>query len=90
MKVERNAECSPWSILHYIWPAFNDNWSWKPIFGLFESGRFRQVLLQYYTDIINGTPLTWQILPTSWKNAEQKKTAMEAWSFDQPLFNNGL
>ena len=49
MKVESIAECSPWSIagsiLQYLLPALSDNWSWKPIFGLFESGRFRQVLL---------------------------------------------
>ena len=38
----------PWSILQYFWPALRDNWSWKPIFGLFESGRFRQVILQYF------------------------------------------
>ena len=41
MKVESIAEC----ILQYFWPALRDNWSWKPIFGLFESGRFTQVLL---------------------------------------------
>ena len=34
-----------WSILQYFLPALSDNWSWKPIFGLFESGRFTQVLL---------------------------------------------
>ena len=45
MKVESIAECSPWSILQYFWPALRDNWAWKLIFGLFESGRFRQVLL---------------------------------------------
>ena len=45
MKVESNAECSPWSILQYFWPALRDNWSWKPMFGLFESRPFRQVLL---------------------------------------------
>ena len=33
-KVERTAECSPWSILQYFWPALSDNRSWKPIFGL--------------------------------------------------------
>ena len=33
------------SILQYYWPALSDNWSWKPIFCLFESGRFTQVLL---------------------------------------------
>ena len=37
----------PWTILQYFWPALSDNWSWKPIFGLFESGHFRQVLLLY-------------------------------------------
>ena len=36
MKVESNAECSPWSILQYFWPALSDNRSWKPIFDLFE------------------------------------------------------
>ena len=45
MKVESIAECSKGSILQYFWPALSDNWSWKPIFGLFKSGRFTQVLL---------------------------------------------
>ena len=45
MKVESIAECSPWSILQYFWPAFSDNWYWKPILVLFLSGRLRQVLL---------------------------------------------
>ena len=35
MKGENIAECSPWNILQYAWPALRDNWSWKPIFGLF-------------------------------------------------------
>ena len=30
----------------------SNNWSWKPTFGLFESGRFTQVLL--YKDDGNG------------------------------------
>ena len=33
------------SILQHFWPASSHNWSWNPIFGLFESGRFRQLLL---------------------------------------------
>ena len=37
MKVESIAECSPWSILQYFWPAL----TWK---ALFESARFTQVL----------------------------------------------
>ena len=45
MKVESIAECSPWRILQYFWPTLTDNWYWKPIFGLFENGRLRQVLL---------------------------------------------
>ena len=45
MKVESIAECSPWSILQYFWPALSYNWSWKPFFGLFKSGCFTQVLL---------------------------------------------
>ena len=38
MKVKSFAECSPWSILQYFWPALSNNWSWKPIFCLFEGG----------------------------------------------------
>ena len=45
MKVESIVEYSPWSILQYFWPALSNNWSWKPIFGLFESGHFTEVLL---------------------------------------------
>ena len=45
MKVERIAECSPWSILQYFWPALSDNRSCKPILCRFESGLFTQVLL---------------------------------------------
>ena len=45
MKVESIAECSKRSILQYLWPALSNNLSWKPFFGLFESGRFTQVLL---------------------------------------------
>ena len=62
MKVKSIAECSKGSILQYFWPALSDNWSWKPFFGLFESGCFTQVLLyvislnvevslQYFVDI---------------------------------------
>ena len=44
MKVESIAECPP---LQYFWPALSENWSWKPICGLLESGSFRQVLLYH-------------------------------------------
>ena len=40
MKVKSIAECSPWSILQYLTCILR-----KPIFGLFESGRFTRVLL---------------------------------------------
>ena len=43
MKVESIAECSPWSILQYFWPALID--SLENNLGLFESGHFTQVLL---------------------------------------------
>ena len=42
MKVKSIAEA--WSILQYFWPALSGNWTWKPIFGLFERSRFTQVL----------------------------------------------
>ena len=43
MKVGSIAECSPWSILQYFWPALSDNWSWNLIWVFFESGRFTLV-----------------------------------------------
>ena len=52
MKVESIAERSPQSSLQYFWPALNNNWSWKPIFGLFYSGHFTQVL-QLYVSLLN-------------------------------------
>ena len=45
MKVESIAECSRWSILQYFWPTFSNNRYWKTNFGVFFSGRLRQVLL---------------------------------------------
>ena len=48
MKVESIAE----NILQYFWAALSDNWSWRTICGLFESGRFAQVLL--YTLLFRG------------------------------------
>ena len=45
MQVKCIAECSKGSILQYFWPAWSRNWSWKPIFGLFDSGGFTQVFL---------------------------------------------
>ena len=55
MKVKSIAECSPWSILQYFWPALSDNRSWKPILVFFLSGRLRQVLLYFcfYSMVIN-------------------------------------
>ena len=53
MNVESIAECSTWSILQYFWPALRDNWSWKTIFGLFESGRYTQVLLYVHKELVN-------------------------------------
>ena len=45
MKVESIEEGSKRSILQYFSPALSYKWSWKPIFCLFESGPFTQVLL---------------------------------------------
>ena len=45
LKVKSIAECFPWSILQYFWPVLSDHLSWEPIFCLFESGHFTQVLL---------------------------------------------
>ena len=50
MEVKSIAE----SILQYLWPALSDNWSWRPIFGLFESGRFTRVLLYVALGMLLG------------------------------------
>ena len=54
MKVNSIAECSKGSILQNFWPALSDKWSWKPIFGVFESDRFTQVLLYVQMPLINA------------------------------------
>ena len=53
MKVENIAECSPWSILQYVWPALSDNLSWKPILVFFLSAHLRQVLLYSIKNFID-------------------------------------
>ena len=46
MKVESIAECSPWSILQYIWAALSVNWYWKPIFAVFlDKNRQKKILV---------------------------------------------
>ena len=35
LMVKSIAECSPWSILQYFWPALSDNWSWNHYFWSF-------------------------------------------------------
>ena len=45
MKVEIIAE--------YFWPALSENWSCKPICGLFESGRFTLVLLFIFLMLVD-------------------------------------
>ena len=59
MKVKSIAEFSPWSILQYFWPALSHktNLSWKPICGLFESGRFTPVLLYINPFILIDYPI---------------------------------
>ena len=49
MKVESIAECSPWSILQYFWPALSNNRSLeKQFLVFFWSGRSGQVVLYAY------------------------------------------
>ena len=64
MKYESIAECSTWSILQYFWSAFSGNRYWKPILGLFGSGRFKHGLL-YLNNVgfsISGGPIYQYIL----------------------------
>ena len=48
MEVESIAECSPWSILQYFWPALSDNRYGKLIFGV----RFEWPLKTGFTVIL--------------------------------------
>ena len=63
MKVESIAECSPWSILQYFWPALIDNLSWKLILVFFRSGRLRQVLLYLLYSLIFISHLQISVIP---------------------------
>ena len=45
MQVKSIAECSKRSIQQYLRPSFSDHLFLKPLFCLFLSGRFKQVLL---------------------------------------------
>ena len=49
MKIESNAECSPWSILQTFQLALSDNWSWKSIFSLLRAA----VLHRFYWNKLN-------------------------------------
>ena len=80
MKVQSIAECSPWSILQYFWPALSDNPSYNPLLVFFLSGCLRQVLLYtpkniwcYWFDvwIIRG-PLIHILEPLTQWNSSQK------------------
>ena len=57
MKVESIAESSLWSILLYFRPTLSDNWPWKPIFGLFERGRFTQ----FFFIVLSIDPICFQV-----------------------------
>ena len=48
MKVKSIAECSPWSILQYIWPGLSNKWSWKPIFSLFRVAVLHRLYCSIY------------------------------------------
>ena len=47
MQVKSIAECSKGSILQYFWPSLSYHLSLKPLFYLFLSGCFTQVLFFY-------------------------------------------
>ena len=81
MKVKSIAECSPWSILQYFWPALSDKWSWKPIFGLFESGRFRQVLLHILMEASFDTLIVFLKECFEKVNFEKAAKDKKAWKF---------
>ena len=58
--------------LQYFWPALSYNWSWKPIFGLFESGLFTQAVIHKRqwlgTDTIHRRVAEFHMRLTFWEN----------------------
>ena len=48
MQVKKYCRMLPWGILHYFGPAISYHLSLRPLFCLFLSGRFRQVLLYIF------------------------------------------
>ena len=73
MKVKSIAECSPWSILQYFWPALSDNWSWKPVFCLFEGDPFTQVLLYSYTSAAGSQECICQYIKNVWQQTTKTR-----------------
>ena len=75
MENESIAECSPWSILQYFWPALSDNWYWKQFFFVcvfFLIGRLRQVLLYQVRDFISvkgSKNNSWWTGQSNWLNS---------------------
>ena len=57
MKIKSIAECSPWSILQYIWPALSDNWYWKPIFVFLREAVLQSFYCIYVMDKLYGIKL---------------------------------
>ena len=53
IEVESIAECSPWSILQYFWPALSDKCSWKNNFRSFLEWLFYTGFAVSYS---SGTP----------------------------------
>ena len=61
-------------MLQYFWPALSDNWCWKPIFGLFQSGRFTQILYYIYECFAEEFAvhvLTWRL--RKWAKVQTKE-----------------
>ena len=92
MKVKSIAECAPWGILQYFWPALSDNLSWKPSFWEWP----------FYTGFTNGSLMKvksiaecspWGILQYLWpalSNNLSWKPSFWEWPFYTGFTNGSL
>ena len=51
MKVKSIAECSPWVILQYFWPALSDNLSWKHFSVFLRVAVLHRIFFSYFSHL---------------------------------------
>ena len=99
MKVESNAECAPWSILHYFWSALSDNWSQTNFRSFWECSPWS--ILQYFWSALSDNwsqtnfrsfweCSPWSILQYFWSALSDNWSQTNFRSFWEWLFYTGF